>query len=79
MLKVRLKLITDIMVEHVNNQIKELEIKIRKERYKEMKMTKEQYIKDLELKIRDLDNEIKELKKAIKEFLLEVIELYHLL
>ena len=40
MLKARLKLITDIMVEHVNNQINELEIKIRKERDKEMKLDK---------------------------------------
>ena len=41
MLKERLKIITDIMVEHVNNHINDLEKKIRKERDNMMKWFKE--------------------------------------
>ena len=41
MLKARLKIITDIMVEHVNNHINDLEKKIRKERDNKMKLCKE--------------------------------------
>ena len=41
MLKERLKLITDIMIEHVNNHINDLEKKIRKERDNMMKWFKE--------------------------------------
>ena len=60
MLKERLKLITNIMVEHVNNHINDLEKKIRKERDNKMKWVEKRKLEE-EKALETLVGEMEEL------------------